>query len=138
MWLRSTVFFRPCLFIVRRRSILDYATVTLVPSAPLLSNIMPHLQTLVNFVTNTLPKPVLVALVYRLTILLGAARVLPSIGVDPWEVDYGTDDGWDGRPVSVDPPDSTVPYIPLDIKTYTCPLDVSSIYSCYCLLTPTT
>jgi hypothetical protein len=73
-------------------------------SAPLLSNIMPHLQTLVNFVTNTLPKPVLVALVYRLTILLGAARVLPSIGVDPWEVDYGTDDGWEGRPVSADPP----------------------------------
>lgn len=68
--------------------------------APLLSNIMPHLQTLVNFVTNTLPKPVLVALVYRLTILLGAARVLPSIGVDPWEADYGTDDGWDGRPTS--------------------------------------
>lgn len=68
--------------------------------APLLSNIMPHLQTLVNFVTNTLPKPVLVALVYRLTILLGAARVLPSIGVDPWEADYGIEDGWDGRPTS--------------------------------------
>src|SRR6267154_2573411 len=78
---------------------------TLMPasSAPLLSNIMPHLQTLVNFVTNTLPKPVLVALVYRLTILLGAARVLPSIGVDPWEADYGIDDGWDGRPVSAMP-----------------------------------
>jgi len=68
--------------------------------APLLSNIMPHLQTLVNFVTNTLPKPVLVALVYRLTILLGAARVLPSIGVDPWEADYAVDEGWDGRPTS--------------------------------------
>ena len=74
-------------------------------SAPLLSNIMPHLQTLVNFVTNTLPKPVLVALVYRLTILLGAARVLPSIGVDSWEADYGIDDGWDGRPVSAELPD---------------------------------
>lgn len=80
-------------------------------SAPLLSNIMPHLQTLVNFVTNTLPKPVLVALVYRLTILLGAARVLPSIGVDPWEADYGTDDGWDGRPVSAELPDLTVPQL---------------------------
>ena len=63
---------------------------------------MPHLQTLVNFVTNTLPKPVLVALVYRLTILLGAARVLPSIGADSWEADYGVDDGWDGRPVSTE------------------------------------
>jgi hypothetical protein len=60
---------------------------------------MPHLQTLVNFVTNTLPKPVLVALVYRLAILLGAARVLPSIGVDPWEADYGLDESGDGRPV---------------------------------------
>jgi len=68
--------------------------------APLLSNIMPHLQTLVNFVTNTLPKPVLVALVYRLAILLGAARVLPSIGVDSWEADYGIDESGDGRPIS--------------------------------------
>ncbi|KAH9044718.1 hypothetical protein EDB85DRAFT_1910858 [Lactarius pseudohatsudake] len=68
--------------------------------APLLPNIVPHLQTLVNFVTNTLPKPVLAALVYRLAILLGAARVLPSIGADSWEADYGVDDGWDGRPTS--------------------------------------
>jgi hypothetical protein len=79
---------------------IDLSTLIPASSAPLLSNIMPHLQTLVNFVTNTLPKPVLVALVYRLTILLGAARVLPSIGVDSWEADYGIDDGWDGRPVS--------------------------------------
>ncbi len=102
MWLRSAVFVRPCLFVVCRSFVLDYAIVILAFSAPLLSNIMPHLQTLVNFVTNTLPKPVLVALVYRLTILLGAARVLPSIGVDPWEADYSTDDGWDGRPVSTE------------------------------------
>jgi hypothetical protein len=98
---------------------------------------MPHLQTLVNFVTNTLPKPVLVALVYRLTILLGAARVLPSIGVDPWEADYGVDDGWDGRPVGTELPDWTAPHILLDIETYTCPLDVSSIHPGYCLFTPT-
>ena len=105
MWLRSAVFFRPRLVIVCRRSVSDRTTLIPAFSAPLLSNIMPHLQTLVNFVTNTLPKPVLVALVYRLTILLGAARVLPSIGVDPWEADYGIDDGWDGRPVSAEPPD---------------------------------
>jgi len=98
---------------------------------------MPHLQTLVNFVTNTLPKPVLVALVYRLTILLGAARVLPSIGVDPWEADYAVDEGWDGRPVSTELPDWTVPHISLDIETHTCPLDVSSIHPGYCLFTPT-
>ena len=137
MWLRSAVVFRPCLFVVRRSLVLGYSTVTLAFSAPLLSNIMPHLQTLVNFVTNTLPKPVLVALVYRLTILLGAARVLPSIGVDSWEADYGVDDGWDGRPVSTELPDWTAPHISLDIKTHTCPLDVSSIHPGYCLFTPT-
>ncbi len=70
---------------------------------------MPHLQTLVNFVTNTLPKPVLAALVYRLAILLGAARVLPSIGADSWEADYGVDDGWDGRPVSTELANWTMP-----------------------------
>jgi hypothetical protein len=97
---------------------------------------MPHLQTLVNFVTNTLPKPVLVALVYRLTILLGAARVLPSIGADPWDADYGVDDGWESRPVSAElPPDCTVPHGPLDIETYTCPVDISSIHPGYCLFT---
>ena len=76
--------------------------ITPASSAPLLPNLLPHLQTLVNFVTNTLPKPVLAALVYRLAILLGAARVLPSIGADSWEADYGVDDGWDGRPVSAE------------------------------------
>lgn len=68
-------------------------------SAPLLSNILPHLQTLVNFITNTLPKPVLVALLYRLSILQVASRILPTIGVDNWESDQGEDDGWDDRPV---------------------------------------
>lgn len=68
-------------------------------SAPLLSNILPHLQKLVNFITNTLPKPVLVALLYRLSILQVASRILPTIGADNWESDQGTDDGWDGRPV---------------------------------------
>lgn len=65
-------------------------------SAPLLSNILPHLQTLVNFITNTLPKPVLVALLYRLAILQFASRILPTIGAD---VFGDSSDGWDGRPV---------------------------------------
>jgi hypothetical protein len=65
-------------------------------SAPLISNILPHLQTLVNFVANTLPKPVLVALLYRLTILNIASRILPTIGADSWESEEG---GWDRRPV---------------------------------------
>lgn len=68
-------------------------------SAPLLPNILPHFQTLLNFVTNTLPKPVLVALLYRLTVLHMASRILPTIGADSWESEDGVDDGWDGRPV---------------------------------------
>jgi len=69
--------------------------------APLLPNIVPHLQTLVTFVTNTLPKPVLCALLYRLTILHLASRILPTIGADTWEAAEGVDDGWDDdRPTS--------------------------------------
>jgi hypothetical protein len=96
---------------------------------------MPHLQTLVNFVTNTLPKPVLVALVYRLTILLGAARVLPSIGADSWEADYGVDDGWDGRPVSTELFQWKMPKIASDIEAYTYPPDVPSGNPGHCLFT---
>ncbi|EIW64590.1 uncharacterized protein TRAVEDRAFT_33368 [Trametes versicolor FP-101664 SS1] len=67
---------------------------------PLLSNIMPHLQTLVNFVSNTLPKPVLFALIYRLVVMHFASHILPTIGADSWEDETGVDDGWDGRPTS--------------------------------------
>jgi hypothetical protein len=55
----------------------------------------------VNFVTNTLPKPVLVALLYRLAILHLASHILPTIGADSWESEDGVDDGWDGRPVHI-------------------------------------
>lgn len=79
-----------CLFVLTRES----------SSAPLLPNIVPHLQTLVNFVTHTLPKPVLIALLYRLSILHFASHILPTIGADSWESEEGVDDGWDGRPVS--------------------------------------
>ncbi|KAF8846332.1 hypothetical protein BDN67DRAFT_37032 [Paxillus ammoniavirescens] len=68
--------------------------------APLLFNILPHLQTLVNFITNNLPKPVLVALFYRLTILQFASRILPTIGADAWESDDLANDGWNDRPTS--------------------------------------
>ncbi|PCH33698.1 hypothetical protein WOLCODRAFT_112317 [Wolfiporia cocos MD-104 SS10] len=68
--------------------------------APLLSNIVPHLQTLINFVTNTLPKPVLFALLYRLVVLHFASQILPTIGADSWEDESGVDDSWDGRPTS--------------------------------------
>jgi len=70
-------------------------------SAPLLPNILPHFQTLTNFVVNTLPKPVLIALLYRLTILHLASRILPTIGADSWESEEGTDGVWDDRPVSL-------------------------------------
>jgi len=68
--------------------------------APLLSNLMPHLQTLINFLIYTLPKPVLIALLYRLSILHLASRVLPTIRADAWQSEDGVDDGWDGRPTS--------------------------------------
>ncbi|KAH0838270.1 nucleophile aminohydrolase [Lanmaoa asiatica] len=74
--------------------------------APLLSNILPHLQTFLNVITNTLPKPVLVALFYRLTILQFASRILPTIGADAWESDDSTNDGWNGRPVRPQKPSS--------------------------------
>ena len=65
--------------------------------APLFENLLPHLTTLANFITNTLPKHVLVSLIYRICILLGAARILPSIGADSsWEL--AVDDA-DARPV---------------------------------------
>lgn len=68
--------------------------------APLLSNLLPHLQTLVNFLTNTLPKPVLVALFYRLIVLHFTSRILPTIGANSWESESDGDDGWEGRPTS--------------------------------------
>ncbi|KAK1233042.1 hypothetical protein PQX77_003845 [Marasmius sp. AFHP31] len=65
---------------------------------PLIPNLLPHLEALLNFVINTLPKPVLIALLYRLTILHLASRILPNIGADSWENEDGVDDGWEGRP----------------------------------------
>ncbi|KAG6842247.1 hypothetical protein C0991_000217 [Blastosporella zonata] len=68
--------------------------------APLLPNILPHFRALLNFVINTLPKPVLLALLYRLTILHLASRILPTIGADTWESEDGVHDGWEDRPTS--------------------------------------
>ena len=62
--------------------------------------ILPSLQNLINFITNTLPKPVLVALVYRLVILNVAFQILPTIGADSWETEAGVDDSWGDRPTS--------------------------------------
>ncbi|KAJ8514709.1 hypothetical protein ONZ45_g7788 [Pleurotus djamor] len=67
---------------------------------PLLPNILPHFEALLNFVTNTLPKPVLAALLFRLAILHLASRILPTIGADSWDSDEGVDSGWNDRPTS--------------------------------------
>ncbi|KAG6814069.1 hypothetical protein H0H92_003116 [Tricholoma furcatifolium] len=67
--------------------------------APLLPNILPHFQALLNFIINTLPKPVLFALLYRLAILHLASRILPTIGADSWESEDGVHNGWEDRPV---------------------------------------
>lgn len=61
---------------------------------PLLDNILPHLQTLVGFITNTLPKPVIVALIFRLALLQAASRILPTIGQDPWDDEPVTEQAW--------------------------------------------
>ncbi|KIK70938.1 hypothetical protein GYMLUDRAFT_33028 [Collybiopsis luxurians FD-317 M1] len=68
---------------------------------PLIGNLKPHLEALQNFVTNTLPKPVLITLLYRLTILHVASRILPTIGSDSWESENGVDNGWEDRPVRI-------------------------------------
>lgn len=68
------------------------------PLGPLLDNILPYLQILVNFITNTLPRPVIVALCFRLGVLQAASRILPTIGADPWDAD---DNENDARPTAL-------------------------------------
>jgi len=68
--------------------------------APLLSNLLPHFQSLLNFLINTLPKPVLIGLLYRLFILHMASRILPTIGADSWSQEGDEDAVWDSRPTS--------------------------------------
>ena len=86
-----------CSFERRKSSSLAFSTAPL-----LLGNIkiLPSIQNLINFITNTLPKPVLVALVYRLVILNLAFQILPTIGADSWETEAGVDDSWGDRPTS--------------------------------------
>jgi len=44
---------------------------------------------------NTLPKPVFIALLYRLSILHLASRILPTIGADTWESEDVDDESTD-------------------------------------------
>ncbi|ELU41811.1 vesicular-fusion protein SEC17 [Rhizoctonia solani AG-1 IA] len=55
----------------------------------------------INFIRHTLPKPLLVSLFYRLSVLHLASRILPLIGGDSWAGEAGVDDGWDERPASI-------------------------------------
>ena len=48
---------------------------------------------------NTLPKPVLIALLYRLAILHLASRILPTIGTNNWESGEEVTNDWNDRPV---------------------------------------
>jgi hypothetical protein len=61
---------------------------------------IPHLQNALSFVTHTLPRPVLAALIFRLTILHFASRVVAQMTDDRW----GDDDATiEGRPVRIPP-----------------------------------
>lgn len=87
-----------------------------------------------NFVTNTLPKPVLVALLYRLSILHLASHILPTIGADSWESEDGVDDGWDGRPVNTSLIILTYFFLTgglLDVHLYAHSLHIQAINSSY-------
>lgn len=46
---------------------------------------MPHLRSLAYFVTNTFPKPILISLAYRLSVMQLSSKILPVIGAEPWE-----------------------------------------------------
>lgn len=67
-----------------------------------------------NFILNTLPKQVLIALVYRLFILQMASRILPTIGADSWTPDESADNTWDDRPASTGFSSFVSLYSPLD------------------------
>lgn len=99
MRFRQGVLYRSSFIIVSDFAHSNNGVLTRVTSTPLLPNILPHFETLANFVINTLPKPVLVALLYRLTILHLASRILPSIGANSWESEDDADDIWGDGPV---------------------------------------
>lgn len=88
--------------------------------------------------TNTLPKPVLVALLYRLVVLHFASQILPTIGADSWESEHGDDDGWSVRPVSTSmvlTVDIADPLIDLEVDAFTVDLSPSHLH--HSIFTPT-
>jgi hypothetical protein len=105
---------------------------------PLIGNLKPHFEALVNFVTNTLPKPVLIALLYRLTILHVASRILPTIGADSWESESGVDHGWEDRPVRTCYLNYslilTTVFLDVYVDSYT--VNIPTTFVCDCILPP--
>ncbi len=77
------------------------------------------------------------ALLYRLTILQLASRILPSIGADSWDFEDGVDGTWSDRPVR-----TSVFFLTfdraeicnLDLNTDEDSFNVSSVYLCNRLL----
>jgi len=58
---------------------------------PLLPHMLPYLNTLLTLLTSTIPKTLLFSLVYRLTVLHRASKVIMRITADPWEDDDSTE-----------------------------------------------
>ena len=59
---------------------------------------IPHLQNALSFFTHTLPRPVLAALIFRLTILHFTSRVIAQMTEDRWGDDDAT---LEGKPVRI-------------------------------------
>ncbi|KZT57127.1 hypothetical protein CALCODRAFT_483480 [Calocera cornea HHB12733] len=58
---------------------------------PLLPHMLPYLNTLLTLLTSTIPKTLLFSLVYRLTVLHRAGKVLMEITAGPWDDDDSTE-----------------------------------------------
>jgi len=54
---------------------------------PLLPHMLPYLNTLLTLLTSTIPKTLLFSLVYRISVLHRASKVLMKITAGPWEDD---------------------------------------------------
>ncbi|KAG8817570.1 hypothetical protein FRC17_011170 [Serendipita sp. 399] len=66
---------------------------------PLVENLIPHLETMFKFITQSLPRPLIAALVFRLTILQMASGIVAKMGDEGWD-DDDPSLGWEGRPSS--------------------------------------
>lgn len=67
--------------------------------SPLVENLIPHLETMFKFMTQSLPRPLIAALLFRLVILHRASRIVAKMSDDGWDEDDGAA-GWEGRPSS--------------------------------------